>query len=87
MESVRQRGVLSRLSADGGAAEFVIGLVTVRDAVVLSHVLLRLGVASERSETAPPRACFKQDHEAREAARCSRLIREHWVFKMPSICR
>ena len=39
------------LRTDGGAAEFVVGLVTVRDVVVSSHVLLLLGVASERSES------------------------------------
>ena len=51
VEFVGQRGVLSRLSADGGAVGIVVGLVTVRDVVVSSHVLLLLGVASERVES------------------------------------
>ena len=49
-ESARERRC-DNLRADGGAAGFVIGQVIMRVVAVQSHVLLRLGVASERVES------------------------------------
>ena len=57
VENARERR-RDYLCADGDAAGSVAILVLAFDAAVLSHVPPRLGVASERSETAPPRACF-----------------------------
>ena len=48
VEDARERR-RDHLRANGSAARFVVGLVTAFDVAVPSHVLLRLGVASERA--------------------------------------
>ena len=76
VEDVRERP-RDHLRADGDAAGFVVGLGTVRDAAVPSHVLFRLGVGRERSETAPPpprasRNLWWRTHECGTATICAR---------------
>ena len=62
----------------GTLLKFVVGLVTVRDVAVTSHVLLRLGVASERAvgDGAPParasRNEWRRTHESDAATICAR---------------